>query len=1276
MKKLILIIVLAFFIQSTLSSQSCLPDGITFTTQTEIDNFQTNYPNCNEIEGDMTINGNDITSLNGLSFLTSIGGDLFIHGNNVLPSLTGLENLTSISSDLWIFNNTILSGLGGLNNIDAESITNIYIRYNPLLSYCDILSICDYLTSPNGTVTISNNYSGCNTEEEILAACEIQCPVDFTFITQAQIDNFQTNYPNCTEIEGFMTISGEGITNLNGLSVITSVGGNLNIGYYSNHNANLTDLTGLNNVTSIGGNLWIYANSVLTNLTGLNNLTSIGGDLRIRFNSVLSGLAGLDNIEAETIANIYISDNPLLQYCDVQSICDYLLSPNGAVYFSSNAVGCNSEEEVLTACDYPCPVNITFNGQSQIDFFQTNYPDCTEIEGDLTIDGDNITSLIGLSVLTSIGGDLIINETDSMTSLTGLEGLTFIGGDLTIVNNNELTSLTGLDYIEANSITDLHITNNVSLSSCEAQGICNYLSNPNGIVNIYSNAPGCNNPPEVANACGFTMPCLPYGNYYFFTQTDIDIFQTNYPNCTSIEGDVHIKGNDITNLNGLNVVTSIGGNLSIGDYSNNPNLTSLTGLDNVTSIGGDLSIKYGDSLTTLTGLNNLSSIGGNLRLYNNYAMTTLSGLDNVTYIGGDLTISYYNWGGNTSVLTSLTGLENVASVGGNLLIDNCDALTSMTGLESLTTIGGDLGIGPTMYIGYELDAGSGRNASLTSLTGLDNLTSIGGDLRINDNDALTSLTGLDNVTSIGGNVLLFYNDIMASLTGLGNITTIMEDLIIYGNSALINLTGLDNVTSIDGNLWIGKGYIQGNNDNINLTNLLGLDNLNTVGGDLIVGSNLALTSLTGLENLSSIGGNLSFGYYNPDWEGYLGNPSLNDLTGLDKLTSIGEGLSFFSNNNLTSLTGLDNLTSLSGSLSVEGNFSLASLSGLDNISASSITDLYITNNNSLSSCEVQGLCDYLANPNGTVNVYNNSTGCNYPPEIADACGITIPCLPYGNYYFFTQTDIDVFQTIYPNCSNLEGRVQISGDSITNLNGLYNVISFGGDLSIRGNYLLKSLSGLDNVTSINGNLEIGGNGLTSLSGLGGLTSTGGAISINSNGSLTSLTELGNVSSIGGDLHISWNGSLTTLEGIDNIDATSIDGLTIFRNTNLSTCEVESICNYLDSPNGATNINYNAQGCAHRYQIVEACVTVSVDEVHSSDKLFIYPNPSSTQITLQLPNTPQTNTVLAIYNLNGQQLILHKITEQKTVVDISGLRNGIYFLKVADDKTMMVGKMVKN
>ena len=121
-------------------------------------------------------------------------------------------------------------------------------------------------------------------------------PEGITFVTQEQIDNFQTNYPGCTEIEGDVVIKGDSINNLNGLNVLTAIWGYLWIGNASGGNPLLTNLTGLDNLTSIGQDLWIRNNSSLVDLTGLGNLTSIGQSLKFWFNDALIGLTGLENL--------------------------------------------------------------------------------------------------------------------------------------------------------------------------------------------------------------------------------------------------------------------------------------------------------------------------------------------------------------------------------------------------------------------------------------------------------------------------------------------------------------------------------------------------------------------------------------------------------------------------------------------------------------------------------------------------------------------------------------------------------------------------------------------------------------------------------------------------------------------------------------------------------------------------------------------------------------------------------------------------------------------
>ena len=580
MKKIILVTLLLLVNQVILISQPCLPDGITFTTQEQIDDFQDNYPGCSEIEGDLIISGSEISNLNGLTSISSIGGSLLIYLNFSLSSLDGLNNLTFI---------------GGYISID----------YNVEL------------------------------------------------------------------------------TSLEGLENLTSIGGYLSI--FSN--SALSGLNMLNSLTTIGGYLNIITNESLESLSGLENLTLISGGIFIYDNLSLTNLNGLENVNTDSLDYVSIWDNTSLAVCDAGSICDFLASPTGSVTIYNNAPGCNNPPEIANACGITLPClpygNYHFNTQYDIDNFQTNYPNCIELGGYVSISGNDIINLDGLSGVTSISEYLEIRDNENLTDMSGLETLTSIGGALTIINNPALSSLNGLQNINANLISDLQITDNTSLSDCEVSSLCDYLASPSGSVTILNNAAGCNNPTEVAAACGITLPCLPFGNYYFNDQENIDNFQTFYPGCNELAGLVEINGSDITNLNGLNNVTSIGdGGLHLVD---NISLTDLSGLNNLTSIGGDLLI-YNNTLESLSGIEALTSIGGNLNFDNNESLISLLGLNNLNSIGGHLSIS------NNNELTSLSGLNNIdaGSISHIKITDNpllascevksvCDYLSSSNG---------------------------------------------------------------------------------------------------------------------------------------------------------------------------------------------------------------------------------------------------------------------------------------------------------------------------------------------------------------------------------------------------------------------------------------------------------------------------------------------------------------------------------------------------------------------------------------------------------------------
>jgi len=303
MKKVFLLLIV-LMVWSTGSSQSCLPQGISFSTQAQIDNFHSNYPNCTQIEGDVQIIGADIANLNRLNVLTSIGGTLQINYTDSLKALSGLNNVTSIGGHLMIVSNNALTSLTGLEGV-TSIVGSLWIQANNALTS---------LTGLNNVTSVGGEL-----------------------------------------FMGYNTI----ITNLTGLEGLKSLGGQLGI----NSNNALTSLTGLEELKSIGGNLGIQSNATLASLTGLEGLDSISGYIWIKNNLTLTTLTGLDYIDAGTITELHIFSNPILSECAIQSICDYLAKTYGYFYIEihDNATGCNSQAEVDTACNHLSVENLPFN---------------------------------------------------------------------------------------------------------------------------------------------------------------------------------------------------------------------------------------------------------------------------------------------------------------------------------------------------------------------------------------------------------------------------------------------------------------------------------------------------------------------------------------------------------------------------------------------------------------------------------------------------------------------------------------------------------------------------------------------------------------------------------------------------------------------------------------------------------------------------------------------------------------------------------------------------
>lgn len=212
----------------------CPPAGLTITSQSQLDNFILTYPNCSQINGDVTIDEVNISNLNGLANIVTITGALEIREVPALANLNGLQNLQTVGTDL------ILREVGGLTSLGALSS----------------------LSSVSGEFTVRS------------------CP-DLT-----NLDGVE----NLLMVGlGLIIRDCESLTSIEGLSNVTFVGEILEVV----ENPLLTSLSGLENVTTIiGGDegaLVIEGNELLASLEGLgNDFTLMTGDVTIAANGLLA----------------------------------------------------------------------------------------------------------------------------------------------------------------------------------------------------------------------------------------------------------------------------------------------------------------------------------------------------------------------------------------------------------------------------------------------------------------------------------------------------------------------------------------------------------------------------------------------------------------------------------------------------------------------------------------------------------------------------------------------------------------------------------------------------------------------------------------------------------------------------------------------------------------------------------------------------------------------------------------------------------------------------
>lgn len=522
--------------------------NLTFTQQSELDDFLISNRDCASVASNILVEGNDITNLNGLSNINKllgnliiqntsirtldglnnidcINGDIEIRGNNLLKDLTGFEELRSIGFDLIIEDNVALRDFTGaelLETIDGELII---INNNALLNFLGFENLFavkeNLIIEDNDALT---NLNGLNELLNINGSLIIR--------NNERLDGLN-GLNDLKSIDNDLVIyNNNSLKTLFGLSELERVSGTLEIEdnpsletltganklntvnedfILSNNNA-LVSFGNLTSLSNINGSLEIIDNAQLIDFGGLDSLTFIGNNFEVDSNESLSSLRGLEKLR-RIEGELYVFQNAELEnFIGLES----LIELDGGLRLIKSGLKTLEGLGNITSMD-----NLIINASKTL-FNFSGLESLEAINNDFIIDSDTtLTSTNGLRDLMRIGGDFRIESTN-INNLTGLENLEWIQGDLSIARNTEINNIASLVNLERldgdlliegtklSNISALHniekfdgdviLRFNDNLSICNITALCDYIEN-GGAITINDNGENCSSPEEVNEQC-------------------------------------------------------------------------------------------------------------------------------------------------------------------------------------------------------------------------------------------------------------------------------------------------------------------------------------------------------------------------------------------------------------------------------------------------------------------------------------------------------------------------------------------------------------------------------------------------------------------------------------------------------------------------------------------------------------------------------------------------------------------------------------------------------
>lgn len=359
------------------------------------------------IFGELRIEFNDLSALNGFNALEQLGGIL-------ITSEPGITELNAFNTVAQVNGDIVLSDMGVLEITGFQNLNRIDGRFS-FVSFPDVQHL-DFLSSVisiGGNLDINscprlNSMAGLNNVEMIdgdFSVSSLEALVDFVGpenlleiggkLMLTSNNSFQT-------ITGFNTLQNadgisiqansslmriEGFGALNSLEAELEISANSNLQEIANSFGSLALIGGslllsdMNSLTNISGfsnlatirqnmvisrtqlaslgflsaldqvenNLVLNLNPNLQNLNDLSGITFAVNTLEITRNEMLTDITGVQNI-ASINGTLTISRNTNLSACSIDLVCNHL-SGGFASDIEFNSTDCNSGAEVLANCN-------------------------------------------------------------------------------------------------------------------------------------------------------------------------------------------------------------------------------------------------------------------------------------------------------------------------------------------------------------------------------------------------------------------------------------------------------------------------------------------------------------------------------------------------------------------------------------------------------------------------------------------------------------------------------------------------------------------------------------------------------------------------------------------------------------------------------------------------------------------------------------------------------------------------------------------------------------